>query len=604
MSSLRTLAVLALVLAAPARADWVSLSGAENAANTLELHVEEDRVRAVLELLPAQVVELERLIPDELLEGAERPPLEERLRAFAEEDLRVEADDVVLVPELVTVEPRLRKPRSSPWAGKPNPVTGQLVPGPPEDERVLFVELVYALEGAPRTLSFAPPLDTDGSVRMPIGFVTTHREVQLHPFRYLSQEVVLHLDHGDPWYSEYEHPNLKRWQRGAVMSFLYVEDLEVRHEVLARLRDLEPWLDLGLADPAWVEAEENGPLKQRIGAFFLEREDVTIDGERVEPFLDRVTLVKTAETGSTFLAAPERLRVDTTMVGVIVTYPVDALPGEVRSRWSLWSDRVQLVPTVATDPAGPLASEVTPGDDVEVWRNHLVNYEPPTVAAIALDDSITRMSVPLASAACLLGLVLLGGTALRRRRRGEPWGPFLVPAATLVLAAGLLRPLFHVEVPRPSVLAAAPADEEARDLLERLLANTYRSFDLRREEDVYDRLAASVAGDLLSDVYLESRRSLAVEQAGGAQARVERVEVLDAEVEPHGGGGLGLRYRARWSALGSVGHWGHVHTRMNLYDADVTVEEQGGVWKITGLDVRDEQRVGPGMDAPVRSAGG
>ena len=36
---------------------------------------------------------------------------------------------------------------------------------------------------------------------------------------------------------------LKRWQRGAVMSFLYVEDLEVRHEVLARLRDLEAFLD-------------------------------------------------------------------------------------------------------------------------------------------------------------------------------------------------------------------------------------------------------------------------------------------------------------------------------------------------------------------------
>ena len=36
------------------------------------------------------------------------------------------------------------------------------------------------------------------------------------------------------------------------------------------------------------------------------------------------------------------------------------------------------------------------------------------------------------------------------------------------------------------------------------------------EEMIYDRLALTVTGEQLLDVYLESRRSLAVQRAGGA----------------------------------------------------------------------------------------
>ena len=38
--------------------------------------------------------------------------------------------------------------------------------------------------------------------------------------------------------SEFDSRALKRWQRGSVMSFLYIEPYEVRHEVLAKVKDL------------------------------------------------------------------------------------------------------------------------------------------------------------------------------------------------------------------------------------------------------------------------------------------------------------------------------------------------------------------------------
>ena len=53
------------------------------------------------------------------------------------------------------------------------------------------------------------------------------------------------------------------------------------------------------------------------------------------------------------------------------------------------------------------------------------------------------------------------------------------------------------------------------------------------------------------------------------------------------------RLGAGWTALGTVGHWGHVHTRKNRYDAVITVRVVGGVWKITGLKLLEEKRIDP-----------
>ena len=43
--------------------------------------------------------------------------------------------------------------------------------------------------------------------------------------------------------------------------------------------------------------------------------------------------------------------------------------------------------------------------------------------------------------------------------------------------------------------------------------------------------------------------------------------------------------------MGSVGHWGHIHKRTNRYDAELAVEPIDGQWKITRLEVLEEQRI-------------
>jgi hypothetical protein len=163
----------------------------------------------------------------------------------------------------------------------------------------------------------------------------------------------------------------------------------------------------------------------------------------------------------------------------------------------------------------------------------------------------------------------------------------------VVLIAGsvLLYPLLKVAVARPAAMAPKMTEKDAVVVLDSLLKNIYRSFDFREEEAVYDRLATSVSGDLLSAIYLQNRRSLVVTQAGGARARVKEVEILDVEVNHLKDRPLGLLFHAQWTAMGTVGHWGHIHMRKNQYEANITVEPVDGAWKITDLELLEEKRI-------------
>ena len=579
----------------PANADWINLSGAQNAPNIAEIHINDDHVRIELEIFVNDMVTFDRLIPDKFFESSDikRPPLADRMRQFSKEDLQIMADkDEKLQARLKLVEPRMRKerPSSIPW--KINPYTGQPIPGPPEDKRVLYAELVYLFKTKPTSLTFIPPLDEKTKIsKVPIGFITYHKGVLINDFRYLSGPSTLTLDWTDPWYTEFDKKALKRWQRGSVMSFLYIEPFEVRHEILARVKDLEAWIDLGLRGDEFIEADENETLKKRVGEFFLKRDKTLIDGKQLRPILDRTAFVKYSMTGSTFLDQPEQLPINTAMVGVIITYLTQGIPQEVTNQWDLWSDRIQKVPADAIDPAGPFPSYVTPDDNVLTWTNFLKTYQMSTVAKIKVDESLTTLKIPIASVLCLLALLPLGWQIAKRKKNARSIGLSMGLAVVLIAAGVGLYPFLKVAVAKPTALAPQMNDKDAVAVLNSLLKNIYRSFDFREEEDVYDRLATSVSGDLLSEIYLQNRKSLVVTQAGGARARVKAVEILQVDVNQLDDHPLGRLFHATWTATGTVGHWGHIHMRKNQYEANIAVEPVSGAWKITGLELLEEKRI-------------
>ena len=140
------------------------------------------------------------------------------------------------------------------------------------------------------------------------------------------------------------------------------------------------------------------------------------------------------------------------------------------------------------------------------------------------------------------------------------------------------------------VRSTSSSDDDREAVVAGLLENVYGAFDYRDEEVIYDTLERSVAGELLTETYLETRRSLELENQGGARAKVTEVRMLESTHESLGGE-TGFVSHCTWNVSGSVGHWGHIHQRVNQYEARFVVRAIDGVWKITDLELLQEERL-------------
>jgi hypothetical protein len=130
------------------------------------------------------------------------------------------------------------------------------------------------------------------------------------------------------------------------------------------------------------------------------------------------------------------------------------------------------------------------------------------------------------------------------------------------------------------------SDTEANEILAGLIHNVYRAFDKRDQSLIYDQLSRSIAGDLLEQVYLDTRKTIEIENQGGLQIKVNDVTILD--LQRISARETQLTYRCHWRVSRSVGHWGHVHTRVNEPSAQITLAAIEGVWKIIAMDMIHE----------------
>lgn len=578
-----------------AQADWINLTGAENSRNIAEIYVENDHVKIQLEVYIQDLLIFNELVPDSLFSEpiSGRPGLEERIQAFAESGFQVVTDSgEKLSAKFDLAEPRLRVHRPSPFAGSINPYTRQRVPGPPDDKRVLYAELTYKFNGKPESLNFIPPADENGLPRASIGFLCYHKGVPVVDFRQLTDSNILHLDWDDPWYSVFEKKALKRTLQSGVRTYLYIEPYEVRHEILVRVKDMMTWMDFDLRGSEYIEEDEFNTVRQKIADFFMAREKVLIDGKHLKPILDRTAYVESSMMRSRFIEVPERVPLNTAMIGIVITYLTDGIPQEVVTEWDLFSERIQKVTARMTDPAGPFPYDLSPDDNVLKWTNYLKKYTIPTVDKTMVAETHRGVAVPLGSLICVLLLLPFSLITYRRLKKSEPVKVHATIVLILVISIIALLPRWHVSIGN-SAQARLISKDDGKTIVQNLLKNVYRSFDFREEEDVYDKLAISVSGALLNDVYLQSRKSMIIEQAGGAQAKVKQTEVLDVDVKESRKQKGALDVRTNWTAIGSVGHWGHIHTRQNVYDAILTLIVEDGSWKISDIELLEEKRVDP-----------
>lgn len=579
--------ILALLFSAvPVFADLKGFSGAETAPNIVELLIQDEGITVQLELFPGDLKHFSDLLPDRMLRTVpdDRPNRAERLRRFSRENLTIQSTQGgFLVAELKLLELRTRKSRYSPNAGRINPTTGQLYPQPPADDRVVYVELFYPYKsGRPDVVEVSPPLDGNGVPIATIGFLTHHHKVKVNDFRFLTRPETLNLNWNDSWYSRFENPALKRHYSDAMMSFLYIEPREVRHEMLLRIRDLGSWIDLDRKQT--ISVEDQTRLKLEISEFAASKSPVRIDGVLTPPDDVSVEFVAIEPQGITIIENERPLDLQTAMVGVILSSPVEALPQTVSVEWELFTNNQSRIFTNTIDPAGPFNGFVEPDDPVIQWENHLKTFEEAKIHAIALGPERT-LNLPVVTLGLLL-VSLIAGTILVRVKQPGLAVKTILLVATVTLTASSLRMGW---VPIQNPLAKIPDYTSAHTITGQLISNLHSALQEPAAVQRANALSISVSEMKYAEITNEIERGLAIEMQGGRLAKVD--EILDLELSHLRPLSKSNGYQAttHWTIKASGNHWGHPHRKSIRFTALMDIEPVDGKWKLTGITVTNAQ---------------
>ncbi len=560
----------------PVKADLISLIRADKCETIIEIYVEDGQIRVTYEVGLKDWKYFKEIIPDELLNDEIRKLLQSQgQNYFYNHVFTINADGSNLIGKIVRQEIMPRKYRASLYTGvvdKNNDVSKQM----------LFVEIVYPISEKPKNIVITPPMEKGlKTTKANIGFVTYHKKIPINDLRYLSQGCTLTLNWDDPWYSKFNNINLRRHHQSSLMSFLYVDPYEVRHEVLMRVKDLEEWLDLGYQLDDTIEIEDQDDLKEKIGQFLKERNVLTIDGQIRDPIVDKIHFVQWSLAGIQIQEVNEPMDYSSAVIGVIFAYPHDSIAQNISINWDMFSDKIKAIPNVATDPAGPMPYTLMEDDNVLVWTNYLKKYKLPTISEVEVSYAEIPIMPLVAFFVVIIGLI----TVLRGDNRIVKIG---LTAVVVAIIMGLST-YFKQSISLPFIQQESFTKPESSELISQLLKNTYRAFDFREEGDIYDKLAVSNDEELLADLYIQTKKSMVMENQGGIQVKVKEVEIL--KVEEVSTDMEGISFKCKWTVKGDVGHWGHIHSRINQYEAILNVKSENGVWKLYDIDIIEEVRL-------------
>ena len=367
-------------------ADWMNLTGAETSQNIAEIYILEDHVKVNLEVYVEDLDKFEELLPDDWLDesAGERLSLEQRMHAFASKRLQFITEKGVKLPaKLELVEPRLRVDRVSAFAGMINPMTRQRIRQAPEDKRVLYAEIVYTFplssDGQkkplkPKQLKIIPPLDENGIVTTDIGFVVYHRAVPVIDYRFLGQPATLNLDWKDPWYSKFENKNLSRHHKYPLMLYLYVEPRQVRQESLLRVSDITEMTRFKIDQQKLNVEDKFQQLQAHLKDYYSSEGSLEIDGEAFRPDSVRVEYVTITLKGLKVVENVSAVDESSLLVGVSQQFLRESLPQKIKTQWPFFNQRVDRIPVIVTDPAGPFLSLIDKDYPEYGWQNFLKTY--------------------------------------------------------------------------------------------------------------------------------------------------------------------------------------------------------------------------------------
>ncbi len=542
-------------------ADLVSPYGGETAPNFVELSVEADQVRVVLEIDLSDYPIF--VIPDD---GSGKS-LAERTG----QNLQIWADGVELTGTTNTIDVRPRISRQTSLSAQYRPR--------PRSKNVIYVRMAFPFSVKPERITFVPPLNPDGIPMASIGVVAEHMGVPVTDYRYLSQAETMLPDWNDPWFTRFENPNLTRHHKSPMMSFLAVEPRVVRHEIILRLKDFETWTDLDFGRAERLPADQVAGIKSDIADFFATRNPITIDSKPMTPETVQVSRIEIGAEGLRVLPDEAEANRNTMLLGVVLSYPVGALPDRVDLGWELFPDGLDVIPITLTDPAGAVPSQIYEADPFVSWNNHLTSWmEPKTSPVVVTTAGVAQ--VPLFAFG--LGFLSLICVFLSlRRTKGQRFfflgltGAFGAAAIAIASLKGAL----------PFAKAPVPDEIAAHQIVEGLVANIGTTMLETQDDIAATAMEPFVEASNRDQVQAEMRRALSVTLPSGALARVEGISDLNVESFMPGRARNQHQALANWTARVSGGHWGHLHRQAVVYRGVLDVSRRGDQWMLDGLTI-------------------
>jgi len=550
-------------------ADAIVINKAMQSPSIAQYYIDDKGVRLDLELSMDNVKKFADLYPNDFRKilGLKELPIDKRSKDFLTKKLAIIADGKTLEGYVTSMHSG-KKIQRDPITGDPLPVQKDNAP------YVLYISIDYLFETPEPTT-----VDVISNIPAGIGFILYHKDQAVNDFRFLAFKQTLKLDWKDPFYTAFTAKPLQRQYRHPMSLFLYIEPYEVRKEFVLRPKDLQEWTELGLEGKEVLTVADQEVIKTKVAAFLMERAKVTIDGKETVPQLDRIHFIERTLKRSGVITPPRELPTSTATLGVIYSYPVASLPNKVDVNWDLFNEKINYIPAITTDEAGPFYHFLEPDVPVLTWNNYIRFPKDTSINSV----SVTQQKVNLAWLSFSLLLLVIIFFILYKRKSQKIW---MVLALVSVLF--FLPSLVYIKKEITLPLQAQLDEKEATTLLNSLLENVYRSFVFKEENTIYDSLKKSVDDELLSDIYLQVRQSLKLKNQGGAEASVDTVTIQDLKLSSED---EGYALDASWDVNGSVGHWGHIHKRANRYSAEFKILPVNGLWKIQKMNVYNEERM-------------
>jgi hypothetical protein len=333
--------------------------------------------------------------------------------------------------------------------------------------------------------------------------------------------------------------------------------------------------------------------REEIEQFFRENCPIKLDGIVVQPVLTSLKL-------EDFEAADHLMKqMDIVYVGLKMEYSLKREPKQIAMKWGFFAQphegeefpEISDEPSaVVDDPQEVVADFIIHGDPDQYDLVYFSPREPEYIwhrpAPERSEEELAAVTtVRLGGAASAsarrygffgggAGLALLGLVVGRGKGKGKAkmWtGGVLASLGIACFAGGFVQPKNDLPL----------LEQEAVETFKALQANIYAAFDHNTEDEIYDALAQSVDGALLDHVYNDVFESLILRSEGGVMAKVQKVEVLKADVTAvPADTSDSYVIDCIWRVHGFVKHYSHTHRRLNEYHASYEMAPRDGKWKI------------------------